>query len=530
MRAFHPLSAYQGQPSPPPTPHLRGRRVGRVPLLLCLGLVFLACVGAGEAPPFTVRDLRVEGRVVGVIPADLNRDRRPDLLILSKRGSPPNETRWASLFWQRTGGTFNGQPDLVWEMDPEATVIDVGAIGPTPDDRAIVYLTGTEVRAYWIKENTRPTPTTLLKVPTFTVFPDREDLPSWPLIREWKGPGERWLGVPQFGQLQLYPLGPGGPFQTGETVSLHQPTLLFSGDKNTRLVRDYSLQSVYRLPRLFVQDFNGDKRADLIAAWKDEVAVYLQDSSGRFPLHPSTTFHFDVRTDAEKSLRSVLLAPFVEDLDGDGYADLVLTKLTGRLTDRRIVTHVYLNHGGTFASAPDARIQHEGFGTTFLVKDLNRDGKKDLLFPLVKIGVGNLMRNLLSSRVAVSLFAHLYDSRAIYRPTASWTRTFGYQVDMSDGIMLEGAWPNLEGDFDGDGEADLLVSGDGEIRVYPAVAGEFFAREPSIQVKMKTSPHLLVKDLNDDGLADLLLWYEREPGLTGLIRVLMNGGQERRAQ
>lgn len=501
-----------------------------MPLLLCAGLLLLAYVGAAQAQPFTVRDLRVEGRVIAVIPADLNRDRRPDLLIISKRGTSPNETRWASLFWQGKGGTFNLQPDLVWEIDPDATVIDVGAIGPTPDDQAIVYLTGTEVRAYWVKEQTRPTPTTLLKVPTFTVFPDRADLPSWPLIREWKGPGERWLGVPQFGQLQLYPLGPDGPFQTGEPVYLHQPTLLFGGDESTRLVRDYSLQSVYRLPHLFVQDFNGDKRADLIAAWQEDVAVYLQDSSGRFPLHPSKTFHFDVRTEAEKSLRSVMLFPLVEDLDGNGYADLVLTKLTGRVTDRRIVTHVYLNRGGTLASVPDARVQHEGFGTTLLLKDLNRDGKKDLLFPLVKIGVGNLMRNLLSSRVDVSLFAHLYESRSVYRATASWTRSFSYQVDMSDGIMLEGAWPNLEGDFDGDGEADLLVSGDGEIRVYPATAGDFFAREPSIQVKMKTSPHLLVKDLNHDGLADLLLWYDRDPELTGVIKVLMNGGQGRRAQ
>jgi hypothetical protein len=96
--------------------------------------------------------------------------------------------------------------------------------------------------------------------------------------------------------------------------------------------------------------------------------------------------------------------------------------------------------------------------------------------------------------------------------------------------MLEGAWPNLEGDFDGDGEPDLLVAGDGEIRVYLASRAELFAREPAALVKVKTSPHLVVNDLNRDGLADILLWYDREPEWSGVIKVLMNTARARKAR
>ncbi|MBI3329323.1 MAG: VCBS repeat-containing protein [Nitrospinae bacterium] len=498
---------------------------------VCVQMAFLAtltlivCAAASWAQSFAMHDLRVDGRVITVIPADLNRDRRPDLLVISKKGTFPHETRWASVFWQQEGGRFNPHPDLVWEMDPEATVIDVGPLGPDPDEQAIVYLAGSEVRFYRVKDGTRPAPTTLLKVPTFTVFPEPGDLPPWPLIHDWKGMGKPVLGIPQFGKLLLYPIGVDGRLAAPEPVDIYQPTRVSSGDDANRLVRDYSLQLMYRFPQLFVRDFNGDGRADLIAAWQEHVAVYLQDASGRFPPHPSQTFHFDLRTDLEKSLRLVLISPLIEDLDQDGYADLILTKMTGRLTERRIVTAVYLNRRGSLPSRPDAQIEHEGFATALLVKDINGDGKRDLIFPLVKIGVSNLVRNLLTNRVDVSLLAHLYQGQPAYLPTADWTRSFGYQVDMSDGVMLEGAWPNIEGDFDGDGEADLLVAGNGEISVYLATPGAFFAREPATRVKVKTSSHLLVRDLNKDGLADMLMWYDREPEWSSVIKVLMNTGR-----
>ena len=125
-------------------------------MALCATLLLMAGAVACWAQSFAMQDLRVDGKVITVIPADFNRDRRSDLLVISKRGTAPNETRWASVFWQRERGRFNSRPDLVWEMDPEATVIDVGPLAPDPDGHAIVYLTGAEVRYYRIKEGERP--------------------------------------------------------------------------------------------------------------------------------------------------------------------------------------------------------------------------------------------------------------------------------------------------------------------------------------------------------------------------------------
>lgn len=498
---------------------------GDVKRLLLTALVCLVLPGTAWTQAFTSYDLRVNGSVIAVIPSRLRHSHQQDVIVASKTGTFPNEVRWMSVFRQQEGGRFNPHPDLVWELDPEATVFDVGAIGDAGGRQSLVYLTGSEVRAYHLAEGARPAPVTLLKLPTMTVFPEPGDLSIWPLIHDWKGTGQPWLGVPQFGQLSLFPLGNHGPLTPPESVRIYQPTMIFGGDGQHRLIRDYSLQLIYRMPQLFVQDFNGDGRADLIAAWQDNVDIYLQDATGRFAGQPSKSLRFDIRTEREKSLRSVLISPLLVDLDRDGHADLVLTKMAGRITDRRIVSMVYVNRQGDLRQRPDVQLEHDGFGTTLLANDLDGDGKQDLIFPLVRIGVMNIVRNLLTNRVEVSLLAHLYRDREIYRPTPDWSRHFTYQIDMSDGVMLEGAWPQIGGDFNGDGRADLLVVGNGEVAVYLAVPGLLFSPNAAAQFPVKTSPHVLVRDLNGDQHADVMLWYDTEPEWRGVLKVLMNTGQ-----
>jgi hypothetical protein len=507
---------------------LRGQERLRAMLINTAILTSLWCMACSTwtwADPFAIHDLRVNGRVITVIAAELRQNRREDLIVLSKTGMFPQEMRWVSVFWQQEGGRFPTHPDLTWQMDPEATVIDVGALGTNTDHKALIYLAGSEVRAYALKNGVPPSSTTLLSVPTFPVLPEAGDLPAWPLIHDWKGTGRAWLGIPQFGQLALYALGPQGLSGSAETLHLHQPSRILPGEVEQRLIRDYALQLMYRFPQLFVRDFNGDGRADLIAAWQDNVAVYLQGTNGRFPPQPSRTFHMTAVNEGEKNLRSTLVSPIIDDLNGNGFADLVLTKMTGRLTERRLVTTIYLNRDGSLPTQPDARIEHEGFGTTLLLKDLNGDGKRDLVFPLVKIGVRNILSNLLSNRVDVSLLAHFFRDREVYNNAADWTRTFPYQIDLSDGVMLEGAWPNIGGDFDGDGAADLLITGTEEVAIYRANPGGFFARDAATRLTVKTSPQMMVRALGNHGRADIVMWYKGDPDWSGVVKVLMNSGE-----
>ena len=113
-------------------------------MMLLIGML----VNTSWGQPFVTYDLRVNGAIITVIAADLRGHRRQDLIVISRTGTFPNEARWVSVFWQQEGGRFNPHPDLVWEMDSQATVIDVGRLGSESDRQSIVYLTGSEVRAY----------------------------------------------------------------------------------------------------------------------------------------------------------------------------------------------------------------------------------------------------------------------------------------------------------------------------------------------------------------------------------------------
>jgi hypothetical protein len=159
-----------------------------------------------------------------------------------------------------------------------------------------------------------------------------------------------------------------------------------------------------------------------------------------------------------------------------------------------------------------------------LTKDLNGDGRQDLLFPVVKIGVRNLIRNLLTDRAEVSLLAHLYRDRGIYANTPDWARSFSYQIDLSDGVVLQGGWPNIDGDFDGDGKADLLIAGNDEVVVYPGSPGTLFARDPRTRLAVKTSSHVIVRELTDNRRADIIMWYDGPAEWAGAVKVLVNTG------
>ena len=101
-------------------------------------------------------------------------------------------------------------------MDPEAAVIDVGRLGPQSAGQSIIYLTGSEVRAYHLAGTTQPTPTTLLKIPTLTVFPEPADLPQLPLMRDWKGTGQP-AGHSAIRPIDVYPITQAGVQGPGES-------------------------------------------------------------------------------------------------------------------------------------------------------------------------------------------------------------------------------------------------------------------------------------------------------------------------
>jgi hypothetical protein len=500
---------------------------GNVLLFVFICLFFFEGYGEG-ADLFSLQSLVVEGSKLSVIPTDLDGRGLLEIVVISKTGVYPNEKRWISIFSADATARYSRTARQRWEIDPAAAILDVGDVAPSPG-KEIFYLTGRGISYYAQEEdgNFSTTPQNLLAWPTITVFPAADSLPRGRLLADWKRNGRSMLLLPQFDCLVFFERDDSDGWHKTDRVSIVPRTFLFSDQVNDGAFRDFSLHTEFRLPRIFVEDFNGDGYPDLLLTEQESAAVHLQQHDGHFAAQPSATIVFPVRPsgkDADTSL-SFLLTPV--DVNGDQFADMVLTltKGTGKFLERKIIIFLFLNRqnpANPFAPQPDQTITVDGITPGVSIEDVNGDGRADLLFSSIRVGFWNIVKNLISKRVNLDTSIFLLRSDNRYPTRSDFNQNTSYQLDLTHGIQFHGTLPTLGGDFTGDGHKDLLVARDEKIAVYPKNPNGDLFSNPLTQSEVFTSPFMHIVDLNGDGLDDLI-FYEKKRA--GRISVLLNTGQ-----
>lgn len=215
---------------------------------------------------------------------------------------------------------------------------------------------------------------------------------------------------------------------------------------------------------LALADLDGDERPELITAERSADAVVVRSQD---PASPGAFLSGDVLTGtgAPTSL-------LVQDLDGDGRPDLLVTADDGRAT-------VFINDPGapgTFL-APDSVLLGAPASAAVL---LNHDGDDELdaAFALPD-----------SSRLLVSA------------PGATGADGFAASSAV-------GATPSAvsHGDIDGDGLQDLVAAceSDGSLRVFLGLGAGQVSADPRITVAAGAPRDVKVADINRDGRADLI--------------------------
>ena len=477
---------------------------------------------------FSSQPLVVEGSKLAVIPTDLDGRGPMEIVVVSKTGVYPEEKRWISIFRADASAQYSAIARQRWEIDPASAILDVGDVASSPG-KEIFCLTGRGIRYYAQEEdgNFSTTFHNLLSFPTMTVFPADGSLPRGRLFADWKRNGRQMLLVPQFDSLVFFERSGSDDWQKTERVSLVPRTFLFSDQVDDGAFRDFSLHAEFRLPRIFIEDFNGDGFSDLLLTEQESVTVYLNQSDGHFAVKPSATIVFPVRPsgkDADTSL-SFLLTPV--DVNGDKFADMVLTltRGTGKFLERKIIIFIFLNRqkpDAPFAHQPDQTITVDGITPGVNIEDVNGDGRGDLLFSSIRVGFWNIVKNLISKRVNLDTSIYLLRSDNQYPTKPDFHQKISYQLDLTHGIRFHGTWPTLGGDFTGDGHQDLLVARDEKITIYPRNPGGDLFSKPLKQSEVFTSPLMNIVDLNGDGLDDLIFYEKKREGK---ISVLLNTGE-----
>ncbi|MEJ2720655.1 MAG: VCBS repeat-containing protein, partial [bacterium] len=288
------------------------------------------------------------------------------------------------------------------------------------------------------------------------------------------------------------------------------------------------LTTRYTFPNVQLLDYNGDGLPDLIATREDRVTVYLQQSDGSYETTASTDHLFDVRTQEEKIEAYADIETLVEDLDGNGYADAVVTKQTMKgITNIRGVVNIFWGGPDGYAAEPDQLIISEGtasVGAIFL--DVNGDGRKDLVLPSIKFSIAAIIRILMTRSIKVyfNIFLLNEDGRISERP--DFTKEVKFKIDFS-GESDEQAM-DLEGDYNGDKRTDFVfATGKNELSVYlgePAGEDDLFSKRPVAKIEADAYGELSSADLNGDGYRDMIIYYPENKDLKGTLEVLINRG------
>lgn len=497
-------------------------------ILACATILAFAVsdgAAAGDDPAFAVYKLSVADKVLYYWVEDLDGDELKDIVVVHRKGLPPVETRWISVFWNDASNGFSTAADQSWELDRDAVILDIGDVAGD-SRKEICYLTPTDVRYHIVESGRfRATSDTLFEVSGLGVFPSKRGAPLINFVRDWNDDYVDEVGVFTFDGLSIHARGGDGVFAANGTVRVELETEMSRSGSRAQDEKTSGLQAEYVFPDLSLLDFDGDGRRDLFATTDDRVTVYKCGADGRFNAEAHSKVEFDVLTQEEKLEGFAEVETVVADLNADGYADAVVTKQTAKgLTNFRGVVNVFWGGPAGYRKEPDQVIISEGTASArALFKDVNGDGLKDLILPSITFNIAAIIRILITRSIGVNfnIFLLNEDNRLSERP--DFTKEVKFKIDFS-GESDEQAM-DLEGDYNGDKRTDFVfATKEDELSVYLGVTDgdRLFSKNPATKVAADAYGDLNSHDLNNDGYSDMVIHYPQSKDRKGTLEVLMN--------
>ena len=304
--------------------------------------------------------------------------------------------------------------------------------------------------------------------------------------------------------------------------------------------------------RVYQADYNHDGRDDLVFWNKDRFDVYFQQENGRFapvatPFRANVPFDtdggyslmfeytdenlFGLLTGLRKKTQLAMLHA-LEDMNGDGTADLVTHGLEGRsLGNHRSTYRVYFGaptaEGIAFQPEPDAWVRPKGSAGALqaagyskaTLRDFDADGAIDMLFVDVVVGLGGMIRAMLGRSVALNAELYRLEGDDFPRKPFAKRRVRPRLYPVGEGVFFP---PVLVGDVHGDGYADLILGkGRDELLVYAGDDAAPWAGKPqAVAIALPDDErNTTLVDFNADGKDDVLIYNtKRAPYLlTALI-------------
>lgn len=466
---------------------------------------------------------KVPGQIVGVSAADVDGDGAQDVVVVYRRGTGRTAKRFVGIFFRGPQGLASA-PDLAFAVPRQAALYDLGDLDGEPGEE-MIYLSGSGVWAHGFRG--RQVGPVRKIIPALSMIGDPEggDLERWDFARELGGAPA--VLVPGRRDLRVFAPGADG-FELKCRVQVRQQSYYAArgpeGEGSGGGPRGgFALRVTTTLPILSFAEVTGDAHLDLVTHFEDQVALHPGQPSGCVSAKPTFRRSFRMRTPEEEREGTASVLARLSDVDGDGRADLALTKVSGGLTDLRTEIHLHRAVKGGFGPKPVQIFKSPGYGAFARFQDVDGDGQVEMIQPRAEISILGITRMLLSSSFAVDVLvrrrAKGSDRFFEEEPVQELEARFGLDFDAPNGLL--GALPLFGHDFDGDGRKDVLLSkGKDALGLHRGRAGKapFESRDPyGLEGPGSVATFVLVPGAGKR--PEVLVWYPGRKGADDTLRV-----------
>jgi hypothetical protein len=313
--------------------------------------------------------------------------------------------------------------------------------------------------------------------------------------------GEPRIWVPQLGETTA--LSPTGDvvarLRTGGRANYFIPP-------RPGLVQNESdVQLFYDAARLALGDVDGDGRQDAVTTTRHDLRIFLGREDGSFPKVADRQIPLRRMEFRDHIRGSGGVSAEVQDIDGDGLLDLMLSHVKGSLADATTRATIHMNKGGTFdIEHPDIEFVSESTLASNVLLDTDGDGRLELLRMSIAFSVLEVIETLMTQEVDVELevFRHDGDSILASKPWSRRKVEVGWSFDTFRPL---GFVPTIFDDWNADGYTDFFSSGDGDaIEVYLGGRDSRYLKRSGRQ-KLDTAGVIRVGDIDGDRLSDFVI-------------------------
>ena len=494
-------------------------RIVLIGAVIVIGSGILAASMMGEISFTTRQELKVTGELHDTRAIDLSGNGMSDVIALSELEGGGKSKWLISIFHQDKVGKLSNSPDHVIVLDSLVTLISPGVL-PESGMGILTCIAPGGVYSLRSGENRRTNGVDRLinsKTPSMTN--SNQGPVFFGYCRDWNGDGRSDMLVFDFTGFSFL------PFDEGDTLVLKthidSPPRLYAyrfGNENggSSLSDDTSLRLRYDFPVVKTGEYDGDGRTDLFISSGVRLSVSIQEDWFDYS-SPMVVGDFSEparRVDTENRRVKVSLA----DFNGDGIMDVSETWWFGTgLSETEAEIRLYIGRGrGGFRTEPDQVLRvKDALPNIVVFKDLDGDGKDELIVPTMNLGIMSFVRILTSGVMHIKALIFDDDPGKVYEEEPYFVHSISAKFDFSGTTNIV---TGLD-DFDGDGNMDFVFGArKNEISVFRGMGGKgnrIFSRDPVLVLRENANGFLKTDDLNGDGRKDLLLYYPTK----GLIRV-----------